>query len=269
MVETFEIESGSFRPWGSHADLRSASASLPQGSYTTLRTYSGDRVLRFEQHLRRLEDSLPESRARIEDGPVRGALAAIVERARHRDSRLRLTFAPPRLFASVEPFEPLPDASYRDGVRCLTVDLRRDHPAAKHTGFIAQAASRYAALPPGINEGLMVGEDGALLEGLSSNFFAVKDGVLHTEEARVLPGVTRAIVLEVAFAVLPVERQPVSAAQLGELEECFLTSVSREILPVVEIDGTEVADGRPGGRTRELMRRFARLVEREARPLLP
>src|SRR5262245_33867496 len=139
-VVTFEIESGSFRPRGSHADLRSASASLPEGSYTTLRTYGGDRVLRIEQHLRRLEESLPRSRARIDDGPVRNALAAVLERASHRESRMRLTFAPPRLFATVEPFEPLPAACYVEGVRCVTVDMHRDEPRAKQTGFIAQAA---------------------------------------------------------------------------------------------------------------------------------
>jgi branched-chain amino acid aminotransferase len=265
MVETFEIESGSFRLWGSHADLSSASASLPEGSYTTLRTYGRDRILRLEQHLRRLEDSLPTP-ARLEEAAVRGALATALERTAHHESRLRLTFAPPRLFVSVAPFEPLPEATYRDGVRCVTVGLRRDNPQAKQTGFIAKAASTYAALPEGINEGLMLGEEGAVLEGLSSNFFAALRGVLRTEQARALGGVTRAIVLEVAESVLAVERQAVRADQLASVDECFLTSVSREILPVVEVDGRRIGDGKPGGTTRELMRRFRGLVEREARP---
>lgn len=265
MVETFELESGSFRLWGTHADLTRASASLPEGSYTTLRTYGRERILRLEQHLRRLEESLAV-RAPIQDAAARGAIAAALQRSGHAESRLRLTFAPPRLFVSVEPFEPLPEACYREGVRCVTVAARRDNPRAKQTGFIAKAAGVYSALPPGVNEGLMLGEDGALLEGLSSNVFAVLGGVLRTEEARVLPGVTRAIVLEVADGLLPVERRPVRADQLADVEECFLTSVSREILPAVEIDGRPVGDGRPGPKTRELMRRFAELVEREARP---
>ena len=55
--------------------------------------------------------------------------------------------------------------------------------------------------------------------------------------------------------------------ELTALGECFLTSVSREILPVVEIDGRSGGDGRPGRVTRELSRRFAELVEREMSPI--
>src|SRR5262245_29320074 len=135
MVETFEIESGSFRSIGTCADLTAASHHLPDGSYTTLRTYAKDRVLRLEQHLRRLEESLPAVGARLDDDTVRSALAAILDRTGYSESRLRLTFAPPLLFASVERFEPPPAASYADGVRCVTVDLHRERPGAKHTGF--------------------------------------------------------------------------------------------------------------------------------------
>lgn len=263
MVETFEFESGRWRPLGSYPSLGVASSALPEGSYTTLRTYAGDRVLRLEQHVRRLQDSL-KSPQPLDVAVVRAALAEVLERTCHRESRLRLTYAPPRFFVSVEPFEPLPASGYREGVRCVTVALQRENPHAKHTGFIATAARAYSQLPAGVDEALMVAEDGAILEGLSSNFFAVK-GALHTEDQRVLHGVTRAIVLEVAQALLPIRKQAVRVAQLGDVSECFLTSVSREILPAVEIDGRRIGDGNPGPHTRELIRRFAELVEREAR----
>lgn len=266
MVETFEFESGRWRPLGSYPSLGAASSALPEGSYTTLRTYAGDRVLRLEQHVRRLQESL-KSKAPLEVADVRAALAQALERTGHRESRLRLTFGPPRLFVSVEPFEPLPASGYREGVRCVTVALQRENPHAKHTGFIATAARAYSQLPAGVDEALMVAEDGAILEGLSSNFFAVKGGALHTEDARVLKGVTRAIVLEVAEALLPIRKQAVRRGQLESVSECFLTSVSREILPVVEIDDRLIGDGKPGPRTRELIRRFAELVVREAESL--
>lgn len=263
MVETFELESGTFRLDASHPTMAAASAALPGGSYTTLRTYFGDRVLRLEQHVRRLEESL-EPEASLDPAPVRRAIALALERTGYRESRLRLTFAPPRLFVSVEPFEALAESVCLEGVRCATVALNRQNPHAKHTGFIATAAHAYSKLPPAINEGLMLAEDGAILEGLSSNFFAVKGGALFTEDERVLPGVTRAIVLELAGSLLQVQTQAVRADQLGAVTECFLTSVSREVLPVVEIDGRDIGDGQPGPKTRELMRRFAELVEREA-----
>jgi len=264
VVQTFELASGDLRLLGSHPSLGDASSALPQGSYTTLRTYAGDRVLRLEQHVRRLEESL-EDAAPLDAAGVRRALALVLERTGYRESRLRLTYASPRLFVSVEPFEPLPETSYQKGARCATVALQRENPHAKHTGFIATAAHAYSRLAPGVDEALLVAEDGAILEGLSSNFFAVCKGVLHTEEARVLAGVTRAIVLELAAGLLPLRTQAVRVDQLDSVSECFVTSVSREILPVVEIDGRNVGGGKPGQKTRELMRRFAELVEEEAR----
>jgi len=145
------------------------------------------------------------------------------------------------------------------------VALRRDNPHAKATRFIATASAAYAALAAGIEEGLMVADDGVVLEGLSSNFFAVRDGRVWTEEQRILAGVTRALVLEVAEGLLPVERTaiPVDAT----VRECFITSVSREVLPVVRVDDRSIGDGRPGPVTREIARRFAELVDREAEVL--
>ena len=122
----------------------------------------------------------------------------------------------------------------------MTVPVRRENPHAKDTRFIATATAAYAALPSGIEEGLMVAEDGVVLEGLSSNFFAVRGSRLWTEEERVLRGVTRALVLEVAATVLPIERtgSPLDPS----VAECFITSVSREVMPVVS--GRRPACGR-------------------------
>jgi branched-chain amino acid aminotransferase len=268
-VQTFERQGTKTRLFGEAATMARASDALPAGAYTTLRTYGGNRVVRLEQHVRRLEETvaLQGRPAPLERAAVRSALAAALAAAGHAESRVRLTFAPPRFFVSLEPFEPPPPAAYRDGVACVTLPLRRENPHAKDTRFIATASGAYAALPEGVHEGLLVAEDGGLLEGLSSNFFAVRRGVLHTEEERALLGVTRALVLEVAQGVLLVARAAVRREQLPEVSEAFITSVSREVLPVVRIDGQAVGDGRPGPMTRAIMKAFADLARREAEPL--
>jgi branched-subunit amino acid aminotransferase/4-amino-4-deoxychorismate lyase len=267
VVATFEYRGDVLDPHGASPTLAAASADLPAGAYTSLRTYGGRRVLRLGQHVRRLEESLGLPGGSLSESTVRAAVTAALKATGHAESRLRLTYAPPRFFVSVEPFAPLPEASYRDGVSCVTVGLHRDNPRAKDTRFIATADLAYRALPPGVHEGLMRGEGGAILEGLSSNFFAVTRGELRTEGERVLHGVTRALVLEVARAVLPVVLLPVRVDQLAEVDECFITSVSREILPVVTIDGEPIGGGRPGTVTRDLMARWARLVRSEAEAL--
>ncbi|HEY3122188.1 MAG TPA: aminotransferase class IV [Vicinamibacteria bacterium] len=247
--------------------MAEASASLPQGAYSTLRTYGGSKIVRLAQHAQRLEDSAG-GRIALPEDRLRRAIAGALRATGHAESRLRVTFAPPRLFASVEPFVPLPEVLYRDGVACATVALHRERPQAKDTRFISQAGQAYSALPPGVHEGLMVAEDGAILEGLSSNFFAVRRDRLQTEEARSLPGVTRSMVLELASAVLPVVPAAVRVGELPEVSECFLTSVSRAILPVVRIDLAAVGSGRPGPLTRDLMRRFDDRIATEAVSIL-
>ena len=211
-VRSFAIDGGTAHLLGTAADMRAASRALPDGAYTTLRTYEGRRLLRLGQHLRRLEESaaLQGHPGRVDEPAVRRGLREILGKTAGGELRLRLTFAPPRFFVSVEAFVPLPPAAYEAGVDCVTVAVHRENPHAKDTRFIATAGQAYAALPEGAEEGLMLAADGSVLEGLSSNFFAVADGVLRTEGDRVLAGVTRAIVLEVAQGVLPVALRPVT-----------------------------------------------------------
>lgn len=265
-VRTWEIAAGDTREGVTSPSLNAAAADLPDGAYTTLRTYGGRRLLRLDAHFRRLEESaaLAGQPGLVDEAAARRGLREALAACGHAESRLRLTFAPPRLFVSVEAFSPLPGALYEQGVACSVLPVHRDNPHAKNTRFIATADAAYRALPAGVHEGLMVAEDGALLEGLSSNFFAIAKGALRTEDQRVLHGVTRALVLEIAAGLVPRGAGPVRVAELPGVQEAFVTSVSRGVLPVVRIDGQLLGDGRPGPVSRELLRRLRDLEQREA-----
>lgn len=279
MVITFECTNGATICVGEYVDMRAASADLPAGAYTTFRTYGGNRVLRLSQHAQRLRESvaLMSGAASLTEAQVRRGVAAALREAGFAESRFRLTFAPAqtagspaRFFVSIEPFTPYPSEWYERGVACATISLHRDNPHAKSTAFIAAAGQAYQALPPGIHEGLMVADDGAVLEGLSSNFFAVLDGALCTEQERALVGVTQSIVLELAGRMQPAPVVRTSAIHISDLpcvSECFITSVSREVLPVTRVDDRPVGDGRPGPLTRALIAAYADLVAREAEPV--
>jgi branched-chain amino acid aminotransferase len=253
---------------GRHESLAASSAALPHGAYTTLRTYGGRRVLRLDRHLTRLDESvaLEGESGTVDVGAARAAITAVLDATSCPESRLRLTFAPPRLFVAIEPFQPLPPADYQNGVACVTLDLRRKNPRAKDTRFIATARAAYRRLPAGIAEGLLV-EDGAILEGLSSNFFAFLDGALCTEPDRVIAGVTRSLVLDVAREQMLIATRAVRKDELARVSEAFITSVSREVLPVVRIDAQPVGDGRVGSNTRAVIEGFARLAAQEAEAL--
>ena len=273
MVTTYELVSGKLKHVSDVVSMNAASAHLPPGAYTTFRTYLGDRVLRLAQHLRRLEESVALLKVEdtLDDDLVRRGLGAASRQTGYAESRMRLTFSPPQFFISIEPFTPYPAALYEEGAWCVSVTTQRNNPHAKSTAFIASAGDAYKALPAGAHEGLMIDADGTLLEGLSSNFFALLDDTLHTEQGRALVGVTQSLALEVARLVLPeltLSSNGIAYAMLPRASECFITSVSREIVPVARIDDQTIGTGVPGPVTKRLIAGMQELIAREARSVL-
>ncbi|MBM4424111.1 MAG: hypothetical protein FJ030_12080 [Chloroflexi bacterium] len=246
--------------------LDSVSLQLPEGIFTTCRTYERDHILGLSAHLRRLADSHAElNRPRALDFPaLRAALRAIIARENLPALRLRITtpFDSEAVYFSVEPFESFPAELYTRGARCATVHLERGTPKAKHTRFIAPSRAAKADADPGLHELLMVGNDGRILEGFSSNFFAALDGVLRTAGEGVLEGVTRGVVLKEAAGLLPISLAPIAVSDLPRAAEAFITSSGREVMPVRQID--EVVIGEPGPITKELMARYRAHVMRDA-----
>lgn len=268
MAITYEVLGDSIQQIGQNADMAQAAKQLPQGAYTTFRTYFKNRVLRLGQHARRLEESvaLMGNPAPLSEPRLAQAVSLALRQTGFDESRVRVTFAPPRLFVSVEAFTPLPPSVYEQGVKCVTVPIHRENPRAKNTAFSLVAKTAQAGLPGDVHEGLMTAEDGAILEGLSSNFFAIAPDeagnlVLRTEEERALIGVTRSIALELAQEILPVSPRALRYTELPQARECFITSVSREVMPVTEIDGAKIGDGLPGPVTQQLISGFKTLVE--------
>jgi branched-chain amino acid aminotransferase len=242
------------------ASLADALTHEPDGIYTITNTYQRTKVLRLGAHLDRMEDSARREGIplRLERARLRAALRQMIAASDYGDVRFRVTVPraqPERLILSVEPFSPPAPALIAQGVRCAAVaGMARRNPAAK-TNDWAHDRSR-AALPPGVYEGLLLGDDDTILEGFSSNFYAVLDSELRTAGAGVLPGIAQQIVFEVAPDVLPLRREAVRLADVPRLAEAFLTSSSRGIIPIVAIDDQRIADGAPGPHTRALRARY-------------
>jgi branched-subunit amino acid aminotransferase/4-amino-4-deoxychorismate lyase len=115
-----------------------------------------------------------------------------------------------------------------------------------------------AARAQGAAEALLEDAHGSILEGSTSNVFAVFRGILVTppQSAAILPGITRARVLELARSTLPVEERALHKAELAQADEVFITSSIRELVPVVRIDGRAVGPGAPGPITLDLLAQF-------------
>lgn len=254
--------------------LDQASNSIPAGAYTTFRTYQKTSALHFCDHIARLVNS-----ARLAGYPIH--LDELLLRKNVREAilhhpgeevRVRLTIPFVNLldviYIFVDALTVPTTAQRQDGARTLTRKMQRDNPSAKLSTFIQSSGDTRNLLKGGYEEVLMVGEKGSILEGLSSNFYAVVAGEIWTAGEGVLSGITREVVLAIAAEhAIPVHLDAKQLADLPEMQEAFITSTSRAVLPVVEIDNKPVAGGKPGPITQKLMTWYDQQVLREIAPI--
>ncbi len=260
---------GPLQPVDYSADsLNDAIQYEPQdGVYTVTNTYNTFQTLKLDAHLNRLEDSARRENIplKLDRAKLRAALRRMITEAGFGNVRFRVTVPRDtldRLVVSVEPFTPPSPEVIVHGVRCITVsDSARNNPAAKTTDWMHARKSLADEMLEGIYDTFLLSADRYILEGLSSNFYAVLDGELRTAGEGVLPGIARQVVFMVAPDVLPVRKEAVHVDDLPRLSEAFLTSSSRGIIPVVEINGVTIGEGVPGPKTLELREVYGAWVE--------
>jgi len=235
--------------------LDAVTTHLPDGAYTTFRPYDHNKVIRLDDHLGRLEETarLAHKPVSLERFGLREALRIVIdEYPGDIDLRIRIVLdlevALGEIYIMTESLKTPPPEAYHSGVRVITCQLQRDNPKAKLTASIPVADKIRGQLASGVEEALMVDDDGCILEGLTSNFFAVKGRELWTNEEGVLSGITRSLVLDEAVRIeLPVNYKSIMITETPILEEAFITSSSRGILPVKQIDEVHIGSGKPVG----------------------
>ena len=168
----------------------------------------------------------------------------------------------PRRILFMQPFRPLDARLYRDGVAVVSVSTFRPSDAAcgaKVGNYLESILALRQAKASGAHEALILSYDGCVVEGTTSNVFALSGGKLVTPPTTetLLPGITRALVMEAAehLGIEVVERR-MSPEDIASAGEAFITSTIREVVPVVSIDGYPVGDGGVGETTRALHRAF-------------
>jgi D-alanine transaminase len=137
----------------------------------------------------------------------------------------------------------------------------------KSTNLLAAVMAKEQARLVGCQEVVWIGPNGVVREGGSSNLFVVVGGAMRTHPAdrAVLDGVTRQTVLRLARGMgLDVREQAVTLLELAASEEAFVTSTSRDVMPVTAVAGRSIAQGRPGPITLELVQAMRVEVSRIA-----
>ncbi|WP_245619866.1 aminotransferase class IV [Desulfobacter vibrioformis] len=163
----------------------------------------------------------------------------------------------PRLIVLVTDIPALPAHWYTKGVKVITFVQQRSLPDAKATNYIPAVLALKKAKAQGAAEALYMTRDKMVLEGTTSNLFALVDGTLVTPEKGVLKGITRKTVLALGKKLFPVSEQDIALDTLLSASELFITGTNKGIVPVIQVDDHVIGTGMPGPGTRALMAAMA------------
>ena len=231
------------------------------GVYEVIPSYSGH-LFRMQDHLDRLQISLGRIRLEFYYDLTSWLeiLTPLLDNSKDQYIYLQITrgVAPtrdhafpetpaPTVFAMCSDIKPF--AGVETGVKALTIeDSRWEMCNVKATTLLANILLRQQAIEQGCAEAILH-RKGYVTEGAASNLFAVIDDVLITPEktTEILPGITRQVILELAENNgFQSSEEVISVEALHTASEIWITSSTREIVPVIALDSEQVGDGVPG-----------------------
>ncbi|MBR9910804.1 MAG: D-alanine aminotransferase [Gammaproteobacteria bacterium] len=239
------------------------------GIYEVIPSYDG-KLVGFGPHIERMRSGLAALEIPLDWEPARwlllcqqliekngrGNLGIYLHVSRGADSKRFHAYpegVKPTVFAYTFAINPPPPAD-KDKVQGFKVstarDLRWQRCNIKSTALLGNVMHFQQGYAAGHNEIILYNARNEMTEGSSCNAYIVKHGTVITPplDHQLLPGITRLILLDILRkdGTIPVEERTVTMDEVFDADEVWLTSSSKEIAPVIEIDGKPVADGKPG-----------------------
>ena len=260
------------------------------GVFEGIRAYNG-RVFRLTEHLVRLYNSakailleIPMSLEEMEE-----AVLETLRRNKLKDAYIRLVVTrgkgdlgldpkkccKPTVFIITDAISLYPEEMYKNGLKIVTVPTRRNAPEAvnpniKSLNYLNNILAKIEAANAGAQEAIMLNNEGYVAECTGDNIFIIKDGKIYTPSTALggLPGITRSAVIELARKMgYTVEETFFTRYDIYTADEAFLTGTAAEAIPVVELDGRAIGNGKPGPITQELIAAYRELVNSEGTPI--
>ncbi|MDR3228916.1 MAG: branched-chain-amino-acid transaminase [Puniceicoccales bacterium] len=256
------------------------------GVFEGIRVYDNC-VFKLEEHLERLEYSakgialeLPWSRAELATATAEacrrnkianGYIRLIVTRGEGDLGLSPRNCKAPTLIIIADAIKLYPDEFYKTGIKLVTVPTRRVNPAAlppmiKSLNYLNNILAKIEALNLGYHECLMLNDQGYVAECSGDNLFLVHRGKLFTPPAAsgALRGITRQAVVEIAAQLgVALSEENLTRYDVFIADEAFLTGSAAEVVPVIEVDGRKIGDGKPGALTGRVLEVFREKVSRD------
>ncbi len=255
--------------WGFlHSDATYDVVHVWHGSFFRL----DDHLNRFLRSMQRLHMSLPHNRDRIreilfecvklsglQDAYVEMICTRGIPMPGSRDPRQCIN----RFYVFTVPFVWIADPEkQKEGLHLIISQVHRIpessiDPTIKNYHWLDLVAGLYEAYSRGGETAVLSDREGNVIEGPGFNIFAVKKGNLTTPARGVLEGITRRTVIEMGQRLnISVEIQNVSADEIRQADEVFISSTAGGIMPVTKVDGRLVGDGKPGPITLQLHKQY-------------
>lgn len=244
------------------------------GIYEVIPAYAG-KALRFEHHMQRLQRSLdavritnPLSNEQWQEiidklvaatGPQDQSVYLHITRGvAQRDHSFphnseHTVFAMSNILHTVKP------KLLKTGITAVTLDdIRWQYCNIKSISLLPNILLRQQAVDKGAAEAILI-RDGNVTEGAASNVFIVSNGVIKTppKDQKILPGITRDLVVELAQVHnMPCQETTISEQEFFTADEIWLTSSTKEVLPVTQVNEQQIADGKPGRIWQEMYQKY-------------
>jgi D-alanine transaminase/branched-chain amino acid aminotransferase len=241
--------------------------------FDLLRTVGG-RPFLLAEHLKRLRGSaeLLGLSVPCSDDEIASAIDALLSLNGHAEATVRMVLtggpspdgmhfdpATPTFFILTHELKPPPPELYQTGAKLLTKHHRREIPEAKTTNYLTMLRHRDEISAEDAMD-LLYHDGEYIAEAASASFYVVRNGVIRAPHSDVLWGTVGALVLEQAAKDHEVVLGAVTLEEAFGADEAFLTSTTRGVLPIVQLDGRVIGDGTVGPVTRELMAAWNRVL---------
>ena len=259
------------------------------GLFETMRAYNG-KIFMLERHINRLRSSASFiGLGAVEKIDVEKACMDTLGANKLKDARIRFTVTggevdafpwaskggAPNVVITARPPTAITPEQYKKGYKIGLASVRRCKEAmlthVKSTSYLTSVIAKIEAAAQGLDEAIILNNDGYIAEGGSSNVFFVRSGRLVTPSiaSGILPGITREVVIELAEEMgIGVTEGTVGVAVIRQCDEAFLTGSVMEIMPLTSASDKSgrtviVGEGKPGPITQKLMAAYSKLVKKE------
>lgn len=239
------------------------------GVFELIKTYRS-KPFHMEDHLQRLRNSAKSLGLSLEISDL--SIIKIIERLlkvnRLYDASIRIVVTGGATFDYIlpsgqhslivftTPFLSYPKHYYTNGIHAITFEAERYLPECKSLGYMSAVMALQKAKKQQAQEAIYMNRQKHILEGTTCNFFGIKDGVLITPEEGILHGVTRHILLQLLAKNYKIEKRVVLKEEIPTFSEAFFTSSTKEVMPVVQVDGQKIGTGVVGEHTKNIMHLF-------------